>query len=153
LRAEEANPRLPGLHLRIGNAYLRMWRWEDAERAFEKALAIDGDSAYAYLGLAAVRPRQRRSREAAEQALVAVGLQHFLPLGHYCLGVALARLRRLDRAVLAFETALTMAPGLLNAHRWIATIEGMPGDNTEKATYHRRQAQELAKQRQRAARR
>jgi len=153
LRAEEANPRLPGLHLRIGNAYLRMRRWEDAERAFEKALAIDGDSAYAHLGMAVVRLRQRRSREAAEQALVAVGLQHFLPLGHYCLGVALARLRRLDRAVLAFEMALTMAPGMLNAHRWIATIEGMPGGNAEKAAYHRRQAQELAKQRRRAARR
>jgi tetratricopeptide (TPR) repeat protein len=103
--------------------------------------------------MAVVRLRQRRSREAAEQAVVAVGLQHFLPLGHYCLGVALARLRRLDRAVLAFEMALTMAPGMLNAHRWIATIEGMPGGNAEKAAQHRRRAQELAKQRRRAARR
>lgn len=153
LRAEEANPRLPGLHLRIGNAYLRMGRWEDAERAFRKALDIDGDSPYAHLGMAVVRLRQRRSREAAEEALLAVGLQHFLPLGHYFLGVALARLRQLSRAVLAFETALTMAPGLLNAHRWIAAIEGMPGGNAEKAAEHRRKAQELAKRRQKAARR
>ncbi len=153
LRAEEANPRLPGLHLRIGNAYVRMRRWEDAERAFERAVDIDGDSAYAHLGMAVVRLRQRRSREAAEEALLAVGLQHFLPLGHYCLGVALARLRQLSRAVLAFETALAMAPGMLNAHRWIATIEGMPGGNAEKAAQHRRRAQELIRQRRQGRRR
>ncbi|MGA7561568.1 MAG: alkaline phosphatase family protein, partial [Terriglobales bacterium] len=115
LRAEQSDPRLPDLHLRIGNVYLRQKRTDDAERAFERALEIDGDSPAAHLGLAMVHLRKRRNEQAAEQALHAVGLQHFLPLGHFYLGVALARLGHRERAALAFETSLTMLPGLMAA--------------------------------------
>lgn len=66
-------------------------------------MEIDGDSPEAHLGLALVRLRQRRNEESAEQSLLAVGLQHFLPLGHFYLGVALARLGHRDRAVLALR--------------------------------------------------
>ena len=137
LKAESADPRLPDLHLRIGQAYLRQRRTQDAERAFLRALEIDGDSPEAHLGLAMVRLRQRRNEEAAEESLIAVGLQHFLPLGHFYLGVALARLGHRDRAVLAFETAVTMLPGLVAAHRWLAAICVQPGGDPEKAARHR----------------
>lgn len=122
LKAESADPHLPDLHLRIGETYLRQKRTDDADRAFQRALEIDGDSPEAHLGLAVVRLRQRRNEEAAEQALLAVGLQHFLPLGHFYLGVALARLGHRDRSALAFETALSMLPGLIAAHRWLAAL-------------------------------
>lgn len=147
LKAESAEPRLPGLHIRIGNVYLRRRRWEDAERAFRKALDIDGDSAQAHLGLAASLVRMKRHQEAAAEALEAVGLEHHLPLGHYWLGVALARMANLQRAALAFETALSMAPGLAAAHRWLASIHRFPGGDAEKAEYHRAQAAELRRKR------
>jgi predicted AlkP superfamily phosphohydrolase/phosphomutase/tetratricopeptide (TPR) repeat protein len=137
LKAEQSDPHLPDLHLRIGETYLRQRRIEDAGRAFQRALEIDGDSPEAHLGLAVVRLRQRRNEEAAEQALVAVGLQHFLPLGHFYLGVALARLGHRDRAVLAFETSLSMLPGLVAAHRWLAALYTQPGGDVEKAVKHR----------------
>jgi predicted AlkP superfamily phosphohydrolase/phosphomutase/Tfp pilus assembly protein PilF len=137
LKAEQADPRLPDLHLRIGETYLRQKQTENAERAFERALEIDGDSPEAHLGLAVVRLRQRRNEEAAEQALLAVGLQHFLPLGHFYLGVALARLAHRERAALAFETALSMLPGLIAAHRWLAALYMRPGGDLEKAVRHR----------------
>jgi predicted AlkP superfamily phosphohydrolase/phosphomutase/tetratricopeptide (TPR) repeat protein len=137
LRAEQADPRLPHLHLRIGETYLRQRKNAEAERAFEKALDIDGDSAEAHLGLAVVRLRQRRHEEAAEQALLAVGLQHFLPLGHFYLGVALARLGHRVRARLAFETSLTMLPGLIAAHRWLAALYNYPDGDKEKSIQHR----------------
>ena len=137
LKAEQADPRLPDLHLRIGETYLRQKRTNDAERAFMRALDIDGDSPEAHLGLAMVYLRQRRNEEAAEQALLAVGLQHFLPMGHFYLGVALARLGHRDRAVLAFETALSMLPGLMAAHRWLAALYTYPGGDPEKAARHR----------------
>jgi tetratricopeptide (TPR) repeat protein len=120
LKAEQSDPRLPNLHLRIGETYLRQKRADDASRAFQQALDIDGDSPEAHLGLAMVGLRQRRNGEAAEQALLAVGLQHFLPLGHFYLGVALARLGHRQRAMLAFETCLSMLPGLVAAHRCLA---------------------------------
>ena len=136
LKAERSDSRLPDLHLRIGDVYLRQKRVDDAERAFERALEIDGDSPAAHLGLAMVHLRKRRNEQAAEQALHAVGLQHFLPLGHFYLGVALARLGHRERAALAFETSLTMLPGLMAAHRWLATLYRQPGGDPEKAARH-----------------
>ncbi len=137
LKAESFDPRLPDLHLRIGEVYLRQRRSDDAERAFQRALDIDGDSPAAHLGLAMVHLRKRRNEEAAEQALQAVGLQHFLPLGHFYLGVALARLGHRERAALAFETSVTMLPGLMAGHRWLATLYQQAGGDPEKAARHR----------------
>lgn len=137
LRAEQSNPHLPDLHLRIGNVYLRLKRIDDAERAFRRALEIDGDSPSAHLGLGVACLRKRRNEQAAEQALLAVGLQHFLPFGHFYLGVALARLGNRERAALAFETSLTMLPGLIAAHRWLAALYQKPGGDPEKAARHR----------------
>jgi predicted AlkP superfamily phosphohydrolase/phosphomutase/tetratricopeptide (TPR) repeat protein len=136
LQAEQSDPRLPDLHLRIGDVYLRQKKVDDAERAFERALEIDGDSPAAHLGLARVHLRKRRNDKAAEQALHAVGLQYFLPHGHFFLGVALARLGHQARAVLAFETSLTMLPGLMAAHRWLATLYRQPGGDPERAARH-----------------
>ncbi|HLW77766.1 MAG TPA: alkaline phosphatase family protein, partial [Bryobacteraceae bacterium] len=61
LRAEKANPRLPDLHLRIGDVYRRMRRWEDARRSYRRALKLDADSAGSYLGLAMVALAQKRN--------------------------------------------------------------------------------------------
>jgi predicted AlkP superfamily phosphohydrolase/phosphomutase/tetratricopeptide (TPR) repeat protein len=137
LKAESFDPRLPDLHLRIGEVYLRQKRTDDAERAFQRALEIDGDSPAAHLGLAMVHLRRRRNEQAAEEALHAVGLQHFLPLGHFYLGVALARLGHRERGALAFETSLTMLPGLIAAHRWLAALYQQAGGDPEKAARHR----------------
>jgi predicted AlkP superfamily phosphohydrolase/phosphomutase/tetratricopeptide (TPR) repeat protein len=147
LKAEQSDPRLPNLHLRIGETYLRQKRTDDADRAFQQALDIDGDSPEAHLGLAMVRLRQRRNEEAAEQALLAVGLQHFLPLGHFYLGVALARLGHRQRAMLAFETCLSMLPGLVAAHRWLAALHSQPGGDLDKAIRHRSLYAQLMQQR------
>jgi tetratricopeptide (TPR) repeat protein len=147
LKAEQSDPRLPNLHLRIGETYLRQKRTEDAGRAFQQALDIDGDSPEAHLGLAMVLLRQRRNEEAAEQALLAVGLQHFLPLGHFYLGVALARLGHRQRAMLAFETCLSMLPGLVAAHRWLAALHSQPGGDLDKAIRHRSLHAQLLQQR------
>jgi predicted AlkP superfamily phosphohydrolase/phosphomutase/tetratricopeptide (TPR) repeat protein len=148
LKAEDSDPRMPDLHLRIGQTYLRQRRTADAERAFLQALEIDGDSPDAHLGLAVVRLRQRRNEDAAEQALLAVGLQHFLPVGHFHLGVALARLGHRDRALLAFETSASMLPSLLAAHRWIAALCTQAGGDPEKAARHRGIYLQLRKRKQ-----
>jgi predicted AlkP superfamily phosphohydrolase/phosphomutase/tetratricopeptide (TPR) repeat protein len=148
LKAEQSDPRLPDLHLRIGETYLRQRRNEDAGRAYQHALEIDGDSPEAHLGLAVVHLRQRRNEEAAEQALLAVGLQHYLPLGHFYLGIALARLGHRDRSALAFETSVSMLPGLVAAHRWLAALYTQPGGDLEKAVRHRGIYLQMRRQRQ-----
>jgi predicted AlkP superfamily phosphohydrolase/phosphomutase/tetratricopeptide (TPR) repeat protein len=147
LRAEQSDPLLPNLHLRIGETYLRQQQIKEAERAFRKALEIDGDNPEAHLGLAMILLRQRQYSDAAEEALLAVSLQHFLPLGHFYLGVALARLGHRQRALLAFETCLTMLPGLMAAHRWLAALYSQSDGNLEKAIKHRALYAQLRRQR------
>jgi hypothetical protein len=83
------------------------------------------------------RDSHRSNEEAATEALIAVGLQHFSPLGHFNLGVALARLGQRERAMLAFETSLTMLPGLAAAHRWLGFLYAQPGGDAVKAARHR----------------
>jgi len=150
-RAAQAEPRLPDLHLRLGNTYLRMGRLKESEAAFQKALAIDPDSPEVHLGLARLHLRTRKNLQAAEEALAAVGLQHFLPLGHFCLGVALSRLNQLDRAEIAFRTALSMAPGMINAHRWLIAVYRHRGADKAKIAVHQEAIASLKRQRQRAA--
>jgi tetratricopeptide (TPR) repeat protein len=147
LRAEAAEPANPDLHLSIGHLYLRMHRNEDANRAFAQALEIDGENARALDGLAAVAIRARDNVTAAEHALRAIALQHFLPTAHYHLGVALTRLEQFSRATIAFETALSMVPGMLNAHRWLAALHGSLGGDFVKQQQHRSAAIELGRQR------
>ena len=150
LRAEQAEPHLPNLHLRLGETYLRCKKLDDARRAFERALDIDGDSPEAHVGLSAVHLRQRRFEDAASEALIAVGLQHFSPLGHFNLGIALARLGQYERAKLAFETSLTILPGLAAAHRWLGVLYAQSGGDKLRATRHKYLYDQL---RQQAARR
>lgn len=119
LRAEQAEPRLNHLHNQIGAVYLKQQRWSDAERAFGKALAIDGESAVAHDGLAQAYLGQERYDEAADEALSAVGIMHQFPEAHYHLGLALAKGRRDKRARLAFRTCLSMRPGHKEAREWL----------------------------------
>jgi tetratricopeptide (TPR) repeat protein len=121
-RAEKAEPRLPALHTQIGNAYLRTRAFADAERAFRRALEIDGDSANAYHGLAVALLAQHRDEEAAEHALRAVGLVHHFPRAHMHLGMALARMGWTERAREALEAAVRMRPDLEAAHSWLDAI-------------------------------
>ena len=74
--------------------------------------------------------------EAAEEALTAVGLEHFLPHGHFFLGVALARLGHFKRAIQAFETTVSIAPGFAPAHRWLAKIHSRPRGDKNRAQKH-----------------
>jgi tetratricopeptide (TPR) repeat protein len=150
LRAEQSDPHMPDLHIRLGQIYLRLQRLDAAERSYRKALDIDCDSPEAHLGLALVHLRQRQNEPAVEEALMAVSLQHFLPMGHFYLGVALARLGHFHRATVAFETVVAMAPGFLNSHRWLVAVNRRPGGDLAKATEHRRLLAE-ALQRRRAA--
>jgi predicted AlkP superfamily phosphohydrolase/phosphomutase/cytochrome c-type biogenesis protein CcmH/NrfG len=112
------------VYVHIGRAYLRLRRWQDAERTFENALALDPDNPHAHDGLAAAYLGLRRNEEAAEQALAAVGLQHAFPAGHFHLGVALVRLGMIDRAIQAFKHCVSFQAERANqAHRWLSHLQ------------------------------
>ena len=151
LEAEKADPRLPDLHVAIGNTHLRTIRYADAERAFERALEIDPHSASARLGLSLALLRQRRYDEAAGAAILAVGLQHHLPMAHFYLGCALVRLQMFDRAIQAFEMALNQRGPVFLAHRWLARLHKNRPDGAERSAYHMTEAVKTFQQRKQLA--
>jgi tetratricopeptide (TPR) repeat protein len=146
LAAESAGAGPPDLFNNIGLAYLKLRRWRDAARAFERALEADPHSAIAHQGLSRVCLRLGRFEEAAERALTSVACRHDLPLSHFWLGVALIRLGQRDRAIRAFETSLSFHPPLRISHRMLAglygdTPQGRLHAQAAKDFIHRRQSQ------------
>lgn len=143
LRAgEKIEQRLPGLHLMLGDTYLQMKNWTDAQRAYHIAMEIDGDNAQAYNGLAVALLAQDQYEQAAEAALTAVGLEHHLPAAHFTLGRALVRMGRLHDAVNAFKGCLSGNPKSPVAHSWLAKIYHELGDDTQ-AHHHQQKVREL----------
>jgi tetratricopeptide (TPR) repeat protein len=134
---------IPRLHIRLGEIYLRLRRFADAEQAFRKALEINEDAARAWQGLSTVYRRWGLNQETADAALNAVGLIHRLPEAHFNLGVALARSGDAERAIVAFETALKFRPTMIRAHRWLAVLHGNDPRQSDKATFHRLEAARL----------
>ena len=67
-------------------------------------------------------------QRAAEHCLRAVEIQHFYPDAHYTLGVALTWLKDYEHAIRSFRVALSMRPGMIDAHRFLASIFRHLGD-------------------------
>ncbi len=137
--AAEGNPLLADVHVRLGRTWALVRRWNAAEQAFRRALDIDADEPWAHLGLASCHLHAKRYEAAAETALHALGLRFDLSLGHFYLGLALARLGDEARAIQAFETCLHYQPDGIAAHRFLATLFTRRPDGAEKADFHRDQ--------------
>ncbi|MBM3861905.1 MAG: tetratricopeptide repeat protein, partial [Verrucomicrobia bacterium] len=143
-KAAQADATQPGIHLQIGDAYLKMKRWSAAEASFQKALRLDPESAAAHIGFCRACLGQRRAHEAAGAALNAISLQYHNPLAHYLLGIALHRLGRLPRAVEAIRVALAQNPNFIEAHERLVQIYENRLKNPDAAAEHRRLAAEAA---------
>ncbi len=144
---EEAERLAPGnaaTQTYLGRVALRQRRWADAQRAFERALAVDPDFAEAHYGLSVALPRQGDAgvERGIAHALRAVGLRFDFPEAHFQLGAVLSRLGWFDRAVQAFETTLKLRPRFVLAHRYLTRIYSRLGQN-EKASRHREKADHL----------
>lgn len=152
MKAEQAEVPRPELHLQIGEAWLKLKRWLDAERSFAKAGELDPENAHVHMGLCRSLLGRRQNRAAVSAALKAIGLRYHFPMAHYCLGVALRRIGKADRAVEAFEIALSQNPNFAEAHRQLAEIYKKPPADLDKSAEHRRLAREIREQnRQRKA--
>ncbi len=122
LRAESKVGQFIGLHKSLGNAYIQLQRWEDAERAFIKALETDSDDAEALHGLAIVALEAGQPADAIELALQSLEVLFHQPRVHYHLGLACMRTGNLDRAKQAFEVSLDMRPDRSDVKRELANV-------------------------------
>ncbi len=143
--AEKSVPHLPNLHIQVGNAYLKIQRWADSERAYIKALAIDEDSAVAHHGLALAYLRQEKYHDAIEECLTAIGLAYNMPLAHYHLGEALLKIGDFERSAQAFQVCVSLSPGNKRAHQWLVRLFSNELKNPELAAHHSKFIEERIK--------
>jgi predicted AlkP superfamily phosphohydrolase/phosphomutase/tetratricopeptide (TPR) repeat protein len=135
---DQAGLRRPHVLVYLGRVYFHLGRHQDAQRAFERALELDPDSALAHLGVARCLLRSRSYEPAAEAAMRAIGLEFSLGDAHLCLGKALARIGRTQRAVEALETAVRYLPPRPEIHADLAALYLRTPDGNEKAVEHSR---------------
>lgn len=147
-QAERIERRRPGLHLQIGETYLALRRFDEAEIAFRKALAIDPLNPHAFLGLArAALPDRERGAQAVECALDSVRLLYQNPMAHYILALGLMRVRQYFRAAEALRVAISLNPNFEQAHRVLARYYRLGTGETEKSQEHLRLFRELRRRR------
>jgi tetratricopeptide (TPR) repeat protein len=133
----------------LADAYTRLERWDDADRALGRASGIDPHNPMVPHRRALLALAQRRFEEAAEHALTALELRHFLPDVHHALGVALAWMHDYPHAIQSFQVALSMQPGYLSAHQFLASLHSHRGEH-DKAAAHNAEADRLTSSRQHA---
>jgi predicted AlkP superfamily phosphohydrolase/phosphomutase/tetratricopeptide (TPR) repeat protein len=121
-KVQEAHLARPGLFLQTGELYRKMGHWDEAEQAYGKALGVDPDNPHAHLGMCRVALHRRHSRAAAQSALECIQRLYHYPMGHFLLGIALARLKNYTRSADAFRVALSLNPNFPLAHLRLAFL-------------------------------
>ncbi len=122
LKAEEQLGQTRGLHTNLGNIYQRLEKWDDAERAYTKALETDPDDHSALAGMAVIHLRAGRHDLSISCALQSLSVLYYQPQVHYFLAVALANLGQRDRAREALEVTLRINPGFVQARELLTRL-------------------------------
>ena len=135
-KAMESIAHMPDLHIKIGEALIKIKEWKEAQIAFEKALAIDPDNANAHMGLGVACLRQDKVEDATDHLLSSVSLIFNNPSAHYFLGEALYRLEMYEKAADAFKIATNMQPGNRKAHLYLVKILSQHLSKPDEAKTH-----------------
>jgi tetratricopeptide (TPR) repeat protein len=151
-RADRSQSLMPGFHIQLGEAYLRLERLTEAEACFRRALELEPANAAASLGLAKMFLRRRKPQEALDAATRSVSLRYHLPAGHYVVALARLALHDAEGAVAALEVALSQNPNFAEAHARLARIFTRDLCDDARGAGHRAMARQIRFARSRQAR-
>ena len=112
----------PAAVVAYGAALLRDGQSTQARDLFAKSLATHPNDASINLGLACALDDLGRLDDAIECLKTAQRGDPSSPAILFCLGYCYERLGRVDEAVASYRDALTLCPGLRNAHERLAAI-------------------------------
>lgn len=112
----------------LGDLCATLERWDEAEAQYHRALVSDSRRPSLLAGLARVLVAQGRFEVAAERCLDALEVEPTHPEANHQLGVALAWLGEHMHAAQAFRTVISLQPGRIEAHRFLAALLRHAGD-------------------------
>ncbi len=125
------------IQLALGQVFLSLEQWGDAEQAYKKAMKHDGESAVACHGLAIVYQRRGDWMEASQAAFQSLRLVYNNAAAHFTLGWALERMDLTKQAITAFEGCLKFNRHHSGAHRCLARLLARTPGNETRIEFHR----------------
>lgn len=144
--AELTEAKNPGFMYHVGNVYLGLNRYEDAERAYQSALQHDETHANSLMGLCRTYYEKGNVAKALDFGKQAVGLKFQFPTGHFFYGQARAASGDHKGAVQSLNTAIEQNPNFKEAHKLLATIYKQWEGDSELAQEHIAAAKSLQNQ-------
>jgi len=142
LACEAGLPPMGFLLDRLGWAYIRLGRFDEAERVLRRSRTLAPEGSFAPFTLAGIHLHHDRPREAVDEALEAIARRYRWPEAHVRLGIALARLGRVPEAMRAFEISIAQAPSAA-AHEALAALFEQSGGEPTWIEHHRARADAL----------
>jgi tetratricopeptide (TPR) repeat protein len=136
------DPNNPTPWVRLGTRFLRQYRVVPAKDCFERAAAIDDESAPARLGLACALDELGHTDQAIAHLLDVQRCDPFDAAVSFCLGFCYERLHSVSPALAHYTNSLRACPSLRNAHERLAAI-WLYRRRLDKAIHHYRHLCEL----------
>ncbi len=134
----------PDLFLKLGDVYLSLRQWKEAEGCFDQALELDPDHFEAWLGIGHSMLARRHNAAAADAATASIRLKFHNPQAFNLLGTAFHRMNELEEAIRALNMAVGQNSNFPQAHRRLAYIYKNRLDDHLKAAKHQRLARQAA---------
>ncbi len=106
----------------LGQTYLRLKRYYDAESLFEEIVKKDLKAAPAWLGLGIARSQQGQYQEALEALSQAEQLDPKNPLVYFYQGLVAQELKSFNQAPELFSRAMALSPDLTPSARYYTGI-------------------------------
>lgn len=139
-RAVELDPALADGHAALALVQtLYAWQWEEGERGYLRALALNPNHAGAHHGYSGLLATVGRFGEALAQAEVLQALDPLSPLAHVNLALLLTEMGRLDRALQVLRATEALSPAFGTVHLHIGRTYFAMGRH-EEALAHLQQA-------------
>ena len=112
----------PGFQFHMGNIYVGLKQFEEAEAAYKRGLKMDELDPNCLMGLCRTYVESNKVRKALEYGKKAIGLKYRFPVAHYFYARAQNRSGDADGAVISLKTALKQNPNFQEAHELLAKI-------------------------------
>ena len=138
----------PGFQFHLGNVFVGLERFEDAEAAFQRGLALDEFNPNCLMGLCRTYIEWGKVTKSLEFGKRAIGLKFRFPVAHYFYGRAQRQSGDLEGAIKSLKTALKQNPNFQEAHEVLAAVYASGTVDQELAIEHRAAARSLSEDNQ-----
>jgi len=128
LAAAAAAPERAVRHLDVGDELRELGRLDEADAAYQRAIALEPGFAQAYVGLAHCARRRGDHPTALTHFLAAAEAAPERAVRHFDVGDELRALGRLDEAEAAYRRAIALEPGFAQAHAGLGHCARCRGD-------------------------